>query len=159
MLLVVGAKAPLHLDLGQLERRMRRPPLREELEKIGTATPGALLALYLAGPEQLWRWVESVPPVTDDHTRVDFSSPRLPQAGYGFGTLRVFEPFQGIRLHSERHLLDMQRLFQRLREPVTMLLDGAPGSELVEAQVEAERRRHDAAVELTAKAISARGGL
>src|SRR3990172_8287752 len=58
------------------------------------------------------------------------------------GVLSVFEPFRGIQLHSQRHLLEMQRLFQRLREPVTTLLDGAPGSERGEARGGGQSRRH-----------------
>jgi hypothetical protein len=56
---------------------MEHPALRDDLARVEMPTPGALLALYVAGTSKLWRWVADVPAVTDDLTRVDFSAPRL----------------------------------------------------------------------------------
>jgi spermidine synthase len=147
MLLVMGSKAPLRVDAQALRRRMDHPALREDLLRVETPTPGALLALYVAGTEALRHWVEEVPPVTDDLTRVDFSTPMLPQAGYGFGILRVNEKLGSQTEPQLSHLLHMMTTLQRLREPVTPLLAPSLDGASVLGEVTEQRRLFDEAVE------------
>jgi spermidine synthase len=147
MLLVMGSKVPLRLDPQELQRRMDHPALREDLRWVETPTPGALLALYVAGTQTLWKWVGEVPPVTDDLTRVDFSSPMLPQAGYGFGILRVNENLFGPTDVLFSHLVAMMTTLQRLREPVTALLAPSSDGASVVRDADEHRRLFDEAVE------------
>lgn len=143
MLLIVGSKRPLRIDLENLTRRMHRSPVRESLEAIETARPEELLGLYLGGSKRLRKWVEDVPAVVDDHTRVDFSSPMLPQAGFGFGMLRVFEPIHLLAATHVKHNLDMAILFQSLREPIESILADGPGRDAIVKGVADQRRRYD----------------
>jgi hypothetical protein len=96
-----------------------------------------------------------VPPATDDHTRVDFSSPKLPQAGYGFGVLRVFEPIAKLAPAHRNHSVEMAMLFQSLREPVeTILEDGPRRADIVKGVAE-QRHRYDREVDKLKRAASA----
>ena len=156
MLLIIGSKQPLRIDVDHLARRMRASPVRESLEEIETARPEELLGLYLGGPSRLWPWVEDVPPAIDDHTRVDFSSPKLRQAGYGFGMLRVFEPFDKLAPSHRNHSLEMAMLYQDLREPIESILADGPGRDAVVKGVAVQRRRYDREVERRRVADAAR---
>ena len=145
MLLVIGSKKPLSIDLSRLEDRMGRSPVRESLESIKTATPGALFGHFLAGTEGLERWTRDVPAVTDDRTVVDFSTPKLEQAGFGFGVLRVFENLSVLGPSQKSHRLEMFKLFQSLREPIEPLLAGPAPADLLDSVAE-ERARFDGVV-------------
>ena len=147
MLLIVGSKKPLDLDLAELARRMAESPVRESLERVETAKPEELLGLYLGSSERLWEWVDDVDAAVDDHTRVDFTSPKLPQAGYGFGVLRVFEPITKLAPAHRNHSLAMAKLYQDLRVPIeTILREGTFGEDLLEG-VQREREIYDKAVQ------------
>jgi hypothetical protein len=88
-LLAVGSKTPLSIDLERLRRRMREGAVGEDLARLGLADPDALLGLFIAGPERTRAWVAGVPPVTDDRTVVDFSTPKALYSGFGFGYFRL----------------------------------------------------------------------
>jgi spermidine synthase len=147
MILVMGRKTPLRVDVAELGRRMQHPAVRDDLARVETPTPGALLALYVAGRASLERWVADVPAVSDDLTRVDFSTPLLPEAGYGFGILRLNETLGDQRTAQFGHLLHMMTTLQALREPVTGLLAPSLESAALLGEVNGHRLRFDAAVE------------
>jgi hypothetical protein len=115
-LMLVGTKRPLAIDVAELARRMAASPVHADLERIGFGTPERLFALFIAGPEGTRRWIAGAPPITDDQTVVDYSTPRGVYSGYGFGFFKV----RGEELvESRRHLREIEALYQRMAEPVT----------------------------------------
>ena len=122
-LLLVGTRQPMRIDRAQLARRMSDPVMRADLARIGIADPDRLFELFIAGSEGTRRWVSDVPPVTDDRTYVDFSTPKAVYSGFGFGYFRLrgadFTKFQ-------ENMTSIVQLYQRLREPIQPLLVGTP---------------------------------
>lgn len=160
MLLAVGSNQPLQVDLARLEERMAEAPLREDLVRTEMGTPGDLLSLFLIGGPRLDRWLGEVAPVVDDRTVVDFTTPKLRQAAFGFGALRVFEDLSSRRVRLE-HDVTMLRLFQRLRSPLLPTLALAPPARVdaVLSHVAAHRRDFDRQIEMAVSAAkrAARG--
>jgi spermidine synthase len=87
--LLVGTKGPLRLDPAAFERKLGDPAAREALSAIGLGSFEALLAFYLAGPDELRRFVGPGPILTDDRPLVEYflSLPRADRAA-DLGTLR-----------------------------------------------------------------------
>jgi spermidine synthase len=153
MLLVMGRKTPLRIDLAELQRRMDDPAIRDDLARVEMPTPAALLSLYVAGNAPLARWVADVPPVTDDRTIVDFSAPTLVQAGYGFGILRVNENLGSQRDPQLAHLVNILTALQRLREPVATVIAPGENTEVL-GEVDERRRDFDRALERFRPAVA-----
>jgi spermidine synthase len=103
-LLLVGSKRPLHLDPAVLAMRMRNPAIAGDLARIGMGTPEGLAAFYLGGPEETRRWIAAAPSVTDDRTVVDFTNPRSPYSGFGFG---YFRASGAERARRQRHIAEL----------------------------------------------------
>ena len=118
-LLLIGTKRPLRIDVADLARRVQREPVHADLVRLRYPDAAAILDLFIAGPERTRQWVADVPPVTDDHTFVDFSTPKRLYSGFGLGYFRL----RGEEADTFRaHVASTQALYQRLREPVTSLL-------------------------------------
>ena len=83
--LLIGSKRPLSIDPEGLARRMGEPKLSQDLARIGVRTPAELLALYVKGEEFLKKFSQDVPPVTDDRSVVDYTTPRRARANFGLG--------------------------------------------------------------------------
>ena len=90
-MIVLAPKRPLQIDVEKMRERMRDPALRDDLSSMEIPGVVPLLSLYLAGPDRLRSWVDGVEPVSDDWTRVDFSTPREVYSGYGFGLDRLMD--------------------------------------------------------------------
>ena len=125
-ILFVGSKRPLALDRDTLARRMRHDAIRADLSRLKIGTPEELFEHFIAGPEGTRRWVAGAAPVTDDRTVVDFTTPRSVYSGFGFGYYKV----QGAELEAfHRHLRELAALYDRIREPASVLLrDGSRAS-------------------------------
>jgi hypothetical protein len=119
-LLLVGSKRPLRVDPAALARRMQSPAVAADLTRIGMGNPEALAALYLGGPEETRRWVGDAPSVTDDRTVVDFTNPRSPYSGFGFGYFRATGD-ELLRLR--RHTADIAAMFDRLHAAAPRFLE------------------------------------
>jgi hypothetical protein len=118
-LLLVGSKVPLRVDVAALAARMQRPQLQADLAHIGIPDPPHLMELFIAGPEGTRRWVGDVPAVTDDHTVVDFTTPKALESGFGFGYFRL----EDAELAAfSRHMGEVLALYGRLREPIAPFL-------------------------------------
>jgi spermidine synthase len=114
-LLAVGSKTPLSIDLERLRRRMREGAVGEDLVRLGLDDPDTLLGLFIAGPERTRAWVAGVPPVTDDRTVVDFSTPKALYSGFGFGYFRL----QGERQKAAlAHRASIMAGRDAMREPI-----------------------------------------
>jgi hypothetical protein len=88
--LLVGAKRAPAIDVDVLRTRMSRPAIASDLALIeaehgGIRTPADLLSLHLKGRAALLDFAGAVPPVTDDKTVVDFTTPRHARASFGLG--------------------------------------------------------------------------
>jgi spermidine synthase len=83
--ILVGSKKPLAIDPVRMKQRMAEPILARDLAIIGIRSPGDLLALYMKGDDFLRSFTRDVPPVTDDRSVVDFTTPREARANYGLG--------------------------------------------------------------------------
>jgi spermidine synthase len=122
--LFVGSKRPVSVDAVTLARRMGHEAIRGDLERIGIGTPRALAELFVAGPARTRRWIAGAPPITDDRTVIDFTTPRAAYSGFGFGYFRA----KGPALEAmQRHLHETSAGFDRLREPPPWL-DPEPGA-------------------------------
>jgi spermidine synthase len=141
-LLVIAAKQPFRIDPRELERRMRREPVRSDLEAIGFARPARLLSLFVAGNAGVRAWTDGATPVTDDFTMVDYASARSVYSGFGRGFAALAGP--ELRAWLGR-LAGVGRLAQRLREPIDPLLEN-PGDALL-GEIAAHRARFDERVD------------
>jgi hypothetical protein len=121
-LLLVGSKRPLRVDPAALATRMRNPAVAADLTRIGMGTPEALAALYLGGPAETRRWVGDAPSVTDDRTVVDFTNPRSPYSGFGFG---YFRATGAELLRLRRRTGDTAAMFDRLHAAAPRFLETA----------------------------------
>ena len=70
--LMVGSVAPLQLRRSDFEWKLGIPGRRRMLESLGAPTFDALLGQYVAGPEELRRYVGDGPLLTDDRPLVEY---------------------------------------------------------------------------------------
>ena len=83
-ILLIAGEEELVIDYGRFRRGFEVAPVRRDLaENAGIRTPEGLLAGFKLSAESARRWSAGVPVVTDDHTRVDFTTPRSVDANYG----------------------------------------------------------------------------
>ena len=87
---LVGGKRAPRLDIDALAARMAEPSIARDLARIepdqgGLLTPADLLSLHLMDREAMARFAGDAPPVTDDRSVVDFTSPRRARANFGLG--------------------------------------------------------------------------
>jgi spermidine synthase len=122
-ILLVGSNRPLTIDIATLARRMHADPVRQDLVRLGFPEPRQLFEHFVAGTARTARWVADAPSVTDDHTVVDFSTPKQLYSGFGFGSTRLRGRMLG---DMNAYLWSTAGLVDRLREPITPLLVGTP---------------------------------
>jgi spermidine synthase len=155
--LLLGSRTPLRVDLDALAARMQAPAVLRDLARIdadsgGIRTPADLLALHMMGREGLVAFAGGAPPVTDDRSVVDFTSPRRARANFGLGewvTGGLSISGVGERgLQSELLLREFDRVYT-FREPVASLVAsyGArePAAFLAEVREKARARELKAA--------------
>jgi len=143
-LLVVGSKQPLRIDVGELERRMNAPEIRDDLQRIGLESPAKLLSLFIAGDQGARRWTADAVAVTDDKTVVDYSTAKSIQSGFGLG----FFHLEGDARHRWfRRFTEISRLYQGMREPVDPLLVNVSDPEKLRAEIQAYHAVFDRSVD------------
>jgi len=136
-LVAIGSMKPLKLDATELRERMSHPALQASLAQSNAETAGALLSMFIAGPETLREWTADVPPITDDRTFVDFYTPRQIYAGYGFSYIhQVFQGFQPVVSPNAisglaDHELSLSKLNIALQDPVASLFEPSPEAEAI----------------------------
>jgi spermidine synthase len=128
--LLIGSKKIPAIDLDALSARMAVPAISRDLAQIeaeygGIRTPADLLSLHLRGRAALIDFAGAVPPVTDDKTVVDFTTPRHARANFGLGEwVTGGLATQGIGRHglsSELRLRDFDGIYA-FRESVEPLI-------------------------------------
>lgn len=70
--LLVGSPQPLRIDPHAFTRKLQNPRIHEALAEVNLGSVEALLAAYTAGPDELRRFIEPGPLLTDDHPRIEF---------------------------------------------------------------------------------------
>jgi spermidine synthase len=73
---LVGSRAPLRVDLLEVERRWQDARVQADLARIGFRRPEYLFACLYLGPEAVSGLVRDVPPNTDDNMYVEFRGAR-----------------------------------------------------------------------------------
>jgi predicted membrane-bound spermidine synthase len=130
--ILIGSKQPLAVDVANLQRRMSEPILSRDLAKIGIASPADLLALYLKGGDFLKAYSQGVPPVTDDRSVVDYTTPRHARANFGLGDFLVGGfTLSGVGpdgLVSELRLRDFDGIYTSRDPAESLIAKTAPGA-------------------------------
>ncbi len=70
--LLVGSVEPLRLRRGDFERKLDVPGRREALRELGVETFDQVLAMFLAGPDELRAFVGDGPLLTDDRPLTEY---------------------------------------------------------------------------------------
>jgi spermidine synthase len=128
--LLIGARTRPRLDLQALAARMAEPALARDLQRIdaergGLRGPADLLSLHLMGREAMVRFAADSPPVTDDRSVVDFTTPRRARANFGLGEwVTGGLPAAGVGrqgLRSELGLRDFDRIYAFRDSPLPLV--------------------------------------
>jgi spermidine synthase len=69
---LIGSLQPFRLRRGDFEWKRQLPGRRQALEDLGAGTWEKLLAMYIAGPDELRRYVGDGPILTDDLPLVEY---------------------------------------------------------------------------------------
>ena len=161
---LVGGKKPPRLDLDALAARMAAPALARDLARIepelgGIRTPADLLSLHLMDRAAMVRFAGDAPPVTDDRSSVDFTSPRRARANFGLGEWVTgglpAASVGGRGLRSELGLRDFDRAYA-FRDPALPLVAsyGARDPQAFAAELrERTARREAKAADLAIRAV------
>jgi spermidine synthase/tetratricopeptide (TPR) repeat protein len=72
--LVGGKDGPVLVDHARLSSRLASTPMGKDLAAYGMEGPEELLDLFIAGPEGISRWTETLPVQTDDHPIVPYTT-------------------------------------------------------------------------------------
>jgi spermidine synthase len=70
--LLIGTKGPLMLDRAEIEAKMQRPEIRDDLKLTGLDTFQSLLSFYTAGPDEMKRFAGDGPILTDDRPMAEY---------------------------------------------------------------------------------------
>lgn len=70
--ILVGSETPLTLELGRLRAAFATPETRANLERAMVESPEAFLGTFLLDRDGIARWAGAVPPITDEHPRMEF---------------------------------------------------------------------------------------
>jgi len=72
-MLLVGSAEPLPLDAARIAARYAQPNVRSALAEVGISSPAALLATWVTDRDGLVRFVDQMPPVTDDFPAIEYA--------------------------------------------------------------------------------------
>lgn len=118
-MLLIASKNPIHFTPEELQARFDRPLVHADLRRIGVESPVDLLSLHMLGPHELAQYVESVKPISDDWTYVDFSVPQSVEAGFG---LFVYQTLQfAPTANNSKRIIEHTRLMARRTSPAYMI--------------------------------------
>lgn len=73
-MLLVGSLDHIELDATQIEQRFNQPSVAASLREVGIASPGALLATWVADRAALDRYAGDTAPVTDDRPNIEYAT-------------------------------------------------------------------------------------
>jgi spermidine synthase len=133
-MLLVGTHQPLRIDYERLKARMAEPRVRRDLELAGITSADDLLRFFTFDEEAFREFALAAPPVTDDHTVLDFTMPYFLGSGFGLGSFTPFAQADGAApMHA---VVERSGFYVSQRRSVVplLLLDGETPEE-VEARL------------------------
>ncbi|MHC4601542.1 MAG: spermidine synthase, partial [Planctomycetota bacterium] len=75
-LMLLGSAAPFFIDVKTARERLARGRVTADLDRVGVYDVEALLAHFIAGPEELKAFCDGATLNTDDNARIEFSTPK-----------------------------------------------------------------------------------
>lgn len=84
-----GSMEPHAPDLGRLMERFSIPAVRDDLASIGIADPYRFLAHFVFADDDVRAFAGDASLVTDDHTQLDFQTPRSADSFYGIANINT----------------------------------------------------------------------
>jgi spermidine synthase len=75
-LLLIASSSALDARLAHLESNWHRPGVAEDLAEVSALEPFSLWSLLVGGPQELARYSEGAPILSDDRMTLEFSGPR-----------------------------------------------------------------------------------
>jgi spermidine synthase len=73
-MLLIGSFTPIELDIDQITDRFNQPQVASALGEVGISSPAALMATWVTGRDGLEHYAAGIPPVTDDHPRIEYAA-------------------------------------------------------------------------------------
>ena len=105
--IMIGSNERLSIDFENLKERLNNKKIQESLKEIGMSNPFQLLSTFMMDEDDLHKFIDGVPIVTDNNPYVEFTAPRIHHIGTSI---------------KGRNLLNMLKY----RKPVTGVLSGMP---------------------------------
>jgi spermidine synthase len=144
-MLLIGTHRPLRIDYERLRTRMAEPHVRRDLELAGVQNADDLLAYFVFDEEAFRKFAVDVPPVTDDHTVLDFTMPYFLGSGFGLGSFSLYARANDEGAPGPRKKR-AQFYFAESRSVVPYLILDGEASQDVEARIRATRFGHPPAL-------------
>ncbi len=79
--IMIGSDERLSIDFENLKNRLNNKKLLESLKEIGMSNPFQLLSTFMMDEDDLHKFIDGVPIVTDDNPYVEFTAPRIHHIG------------------------------------------------------------------------------
>ena len=116
--IMIGSAERLSIDFENLKERLNNKKLQESLKEIGMSNQFQLLSTFMMDEDDLHKFIDGVPIVTDNNPYVEFTAPRIHHIGTSV---------------KGRNLLNMLKY----RKPVTSVLRGMPPHSSLRGEAEA----------------------
>jgi len=79
--IMIGSDKKLSIDFENLRERLNNKKIQESLKEIGIFNPFQLLSTFMMDEEDLHKFIDGVPIVTDNNPYVEFTAPRIHHVG------------------------------------------------------------------------------
>ncbi len=137
-LMLIGSRQPMTIDYQNLKKRMQEPKVHRDLQLSGYDDIDHFLALFVFDDAGFRAFDAGVRPVTDDHTQLDFSMPRLLGSGFGLGSFNSKVQANGQGTFGP--LMERSQYYFSQRRPIAPLLTNLGGDTpaAVQARVDAQ---------------------
>ena len=115
--IMIGSDERLSINFENLKERFNNKRLQESLKEIGMSNPFQLLSTFMMDEDDLHKFIDGAPVVTDDNPYVEFTAPRIHHIGASIkgrnlenmlkyrkpvtGVLRVMPPYSSLRGEDE----------------------------------------------------------
>ncbi|HBA25862.1 MAG TPA: hypothetical protein DCY98_00460 [Nitrospinae bacterium] len=79
--IMIGSDKKLAIDFENFRERLNNKKIQESLKEIGIFNPFQLLSTFMMDEEDLHKFIDGVPIVTDNNPYVEFTAPRIHHVG------------------------------------------------------------------------------
>jgi spermidine synthase len=79
--IMIGSDERLSIDFENIKERLNNKKLQESLKEIGITNPFQLLSTFMMDEDDLHKFIDGVPLVTDNNPYVEFTAPRIHHMG------------------------------------------------------------------------------